>query len=98
MKLLTEELKQKLPDMGETEDIKDPKAQVKLFTPWANWSWYLIEYDEEKELAFGLADGFEQELGYIDLKEIKALEGPAGLKVERDKWWQPKTVSEIKEG
>jgi hypothetical protein len=40
MKLLTEELKSKLPKLGETGE--EPEALVKLFTPWANWTWFIF--------------------------------------------------------
>ncbi len=98
MKLITKELKQKLPNLGDTEEQKDPDVIVKLFTPWTDWSWYIIEYDPETERCFGLADGFIKELGYFSLKEIKEITGPGGLKIERDKWFDPKPLSKIKEG
>ena len=95
MKLLTKKLKNDLPKLGETEEINNPKALVKIFTPWTSWTWYIIEYDPETENCFGIADGFEKELGYFSLNEIKGVTGPGGLKVERDMYYTPKTINEI---
>lgn len=45
MKLLTKELRRRLPPLYATESVKDPVAQVKFFTPWAGWTWYATEFD-----------------------------------------------------
>jgi len=92
MKLLTEEIKRRLPKLYKTEVQEDAIVQVKFFTPWTSWSWYAIEFDGN-DLFFGLVDGMCQEFGYFSLKELESLQGPAGLKVERDIHFQPKPVS-----
>ncbi len=94
MKLMTKELLEKLPKLGETENQKDPVALVKFFTPWSNWTWYVTEYDGE-DTFFGLVHGFEEEFGYFSLKELQSLKGPLGLGIERDLYWQPKPISQI---
>ena len=65
MKLLTEEIRRRLPPFG-SQDGKGGKAaaQLKLFTPTARWSWFATEFDG-KDLFFGLVDGMEKELGYF---------------------------------
>lgn len=60
---------------------------VKLFTPDANATWLLTEFDPTEELFFGLCDlglGFP-ELGYVSLAELESLRGTTGLPVERDR-------------
>jgi len=95
MKLLTQANIRSLPELGAQEAAgKNAIAYVKLFTPDSNWTWYLTEFDGE-HTAFGLTDGFEKELGYIDITEISSVRGPMGLKIERDRWWHPKTLAEI---
>ncbi len=42
-----------LPLLYATEEEKNPLCQIKLFTPDANWTWYIIEIDEECETCFG---------------------------------------------
>ena len=44
---------------------------------------------------FGLVDGHERELGYFVLSELEEVRGPMGLPIERDLYWQPKTLAEI---
>ena len=95
MKLLTKEIRNKLPPLYSQESL-GPKAIVhtKLFTPDANWTWYITEYDG-KDTFFGLVDGHFKELGYFSLAELQSVRGPMGLPIERDLYWKPKTLEEI---
>ena len=95
MKLLTKELRKKLPPLY-SQDGKGGKAValVKLFTPDSSWTFWITEFDGE-DTFFGLVDGHERELGYSSLKEIESVRGPLGLPVERDLYWEPKTLEEI---
>jgi hypothetical protein len=96
MKLLTKELRRKLPALGSQDGIGGKAiAYAKFFTPDSSpWTWYITEFDG-KDLLFGLVDGQEKELGYISLSELESVRGPLGLPVERDLHWQPKTLEEI---
>ena len=95
MKLLTQEIRKKLPPLYSQED-KGGKAivHVKFFTPDSSWTWYATEFDSE-DTFFGLVDGHEKELGYFSLSELESVNGPMGLPIERDLYWQPKTLREI---
>jgi hypothetical protein len=81
----------------------------KFFTPDAGWTWYAIEgspvdahgyYDTEKEkvdfVFFGLVSGVEVELGYFALSELTSIRGRLGLPVERDRFFTPTRLSEVK--
>ena len=104
MKLLTQEIRKKLPPLY-SQDGKGGKAiaQVKYFTPSSSWTWYTTEGepvldDSGKEVDFrffGLVDGHCRELGYFVLSELEEVRGPMGLPIERDLYWQPKTLEEI---
>ena len=105
MKLLTKEIRKKLPPLY-AQDGKGGKAVVylKYFTPSAQWTWYVSEGEpvldengkEEIDFQFfGLVDGHEKELGYFNLSELENARGPMGLPIERDLYWQPKTLEEI---
>ena len=87
MKLLTKENLKKLPKLGKG----DGTAYVKFFTPDAQWTWYATEFDGE-DVFFGLVDGFEKEIGYFTLYELKKIRGALGLPIERDLHWKPKKV------
>jgi hypothetical protein len=104
MKLLPQEIREKLPSLY-SQDGKGGKAvvYVKYFTPSSSWTWYATEgepiLDESgKEVDFkffGLVDGHEKELGYFVLSELEEVRGPMGLPIERDLHFKPKTLEEI---
>jgi hypothetical protein len=95
MELLPQGLGKKLPALYAQEKLgADAVAHVKYFTPDSNWTWYATEFDGE-DTFFGLVDGFEKELGYFSLSELREARGPLGLPVERDLYWEPKTLREI---
>lgn len=91
MKLMTDELRRKLPPLYGTEHEARAIAQAKYFTPWTNWTWYAVEFDGE-DTFFGLVEGFGREWGYFSLKELESIEGPGGLRIERDLFFQPKPI------
>lgn len=93
--LMPEALAAGMPALRATENQLDPIVHVKWFTPDSSWTWYVLEYDPQEELCFGLVDGHEQELGYFSLAEIEHIRGPLGLPVERDLYWSPTPLSQI---
>ncbi len=95
MQLLTEELRDKLPALGATEKEDDPSAIVKFFTPDRGWTWFATEFDGE-DTFFGAVSGAEFELGYFSLSELQEWRGPFGLAVERDLYFKPTPLSEIR--
>ena len=118
MKLLTKELKRKIPPLYSQEEVEDPVVVVKFFHPRSNWTWYAYEAsaqwlvgedvvnralsdpDESGEYQdikfFGLVKGHETELGYFSLKELSEVRDGWGLGVERDLYFEPKRLSEIR--
>ena len=85
-----------IPKLYATEEIKDPLCQLKLFTPDANLTWYIIEMDDASELSFGYVVGMEKELGYFTMSELKEIRGSLNLPIERDLGFKPMLLSEIK--
>ncbi len=93
MELLTKELREKFPKLYATERVPAEEKVViaKFFQPWGSWTWYAVEFDGEDRF-FGLVDGFELEWGYFSLSELQSIEGPGGLRIERDLYFgHPKT-------
>ena len=100
--LMTRELADAIPDLGANANVADCDnvlAPAKLFSPYTNWTWYITELDPETGQCFGLVEGFERELGYFDLSELAETTVFGGVPaVERDLYWEPKTLGEIKTG
>ena len=95
--LLPKEIREKLPPLYANEELGlDALALVKFFTPTSNWTWYASEFDGE-DIFFGLVSGFEVELGYFSLSELKSVKGPLGLPIERDLYYVAKTLKELME-
>ena len=91
MKLLTKALEKKLPALHSATG----KAFVKWFTPDANWTWYVMEYDPKTGECFGLVDGLEKEFGYFTLKQVQEVRGKFGLPVERDLSFETTSFEEL---
>ena len=95
--LLDPESREKLPPLYSGEELGLMAiALVKFFTPDSNWTWYASEFDGE-DLFFGLVSGFEIELGYFSLSELQSVKGSLGLPIERDLYYEPKTLKELME-
>ena len=100
MKLLTKEIRAKLIANGrEQAKVKGTKAErdfppvVKLFYPAGSATWLLTELDpEDEDVAWGLCDlgmGFP-EFGTVRISELEGFVGRAGLRIERDKFFEAK--------
>lgn len=106
MKLLTKEIEKKLPALYSQEEVEDPMVVVKFFDPCGSATWFIVEGGhvlpgETAEevgdyMMFGLCYIHEPELGYVALSELQAYKGPLGIGIERDKWFTPKRLSEVK--
>ena len=94
MKLLTKELRKKLPPLGATANEQDPMVICKFFFPDSHWTWYAIEFDGE-DIFFGYVVGDFPELGSFSLSELKCTRGKLGLPVERDLYFKPCRLSAL---
>lgn len=109
MELMNAETRAKLPPLYSNEQLGlKALAQVKFFQPDGDWTWYASEgspvdedgyFDTNKPktdyLFFGLVIGFEIEFGYFSLSELSQAHGALGLPIERDLYYQPKTLEEL---
>ena len=99
-KLMTKGLGDTIPAIRSTanvEDNDDVVARAKLFCPYNGWRWYVTEWDRETGLCFGLVEGFETEAGYFELTELAEVTVFGSVPaIERDLYWEPKTLGEIR--
>ena len=79
------------PALEETDcaDYDSVKVVARFFAPWHVASWAITEFDEKTGLCFGLCDmGMGPELGMVAMDDLLNIEGPHGLRVERDKFFE----------
>ncbi len=106
MKLLPEELKKQIQALYSQEEEKDPMVICKFFDSTGSWTWYVIDGQEEEYdygmdfLFYGYVVGDEAEFGYFTLRDLEtAKRGVTGIKalpIERDLYFTPCRLSEIK--
>ena len=98
MQLLTVELRAQLPKRYAQEHAEEKIVYAKFFTPWTNWTWYVLEGEPEEDdfIFFGYVMGFEEEWGYFSLNELQAARGPGGLTIERDLFFEPTPFHKLK--
>ena len=96
---LPEPLKKELEnEFKREEDMKTGIALIKYFTPDGSATWYLSEYMPEDDVFYGYCDmgnGYP-ELGYVSRKELRETRGKMGLHIERDYYFTPKTLNEVR--
>jgi hypothetical protein len=99
MELLPDELRAQLPPLYAQEHEEDKMVYLKFFSPYSNWTWYVTEGGQEEDdfIFFGFVIGFEREWGYFSLDELQLTKVFGVPAVERDLYFEPKRMSEIKE-
>lgn len=100
----------KVPTIDESRGQDDPICYVKLFSPLNGWRWYIIGYDPDTGLAYGLVQGHETELGDFALREVNPgdwqgedmqsqndnFRGRYRIPpFERDGWFKPTVLSKV---
>lgn len=85
-----------VPQLYVQEPLQDDATViVKLFS--GSWTWYITEYDPKADQAFGLVDGHDVEMGYFSLEELRNTKNQLGLIPERDKWFEPQRLGDVRE-
>jgi hypothetical protein len=99
MELFPQELRTRLPPLYSQEHVDDPVVHLKFFMPDSDWTWYATEGSPRGDdfIFFGYVVGFEREFGYFAFSDLAVARGPRGLPIERDLYFQPKPLSQIKE-
>jgi hypothetical protein len=97
MKILTQEILAAFKKQGKTgrKSAKDIRIVLKLFNPIGAGTWYIYEKeDEDIYWAFvNLGDIDCAECGTVSMNELMTLRLPLGLHIERDKFFEPLSMS-----
>lgn len=103
MKLLTKAIEKQLAKYPiYSQDGKGGEAQIicKFFNPCGSQTWYVLEGEKQSDdyILFALYESMgEREYGYVSLNEIQSVRNRLfGLGIERDMYFTPCKVSEIK--
>ena len=94
MELVTPELREKLLANGKKRDC-DHVPLVRWFNPAGAGTWLASELDpEDPDIAHCLADlGMGcPEIGSVRVSELEAFQGPFGLGIERDLWFNARGI------
>lgn len=98
MKLLTQEIRKKLPPLYSTEKLLEHAlVQVKFFDPTGSFTWYATEFDGQ-DTFFGVVTSSicpRGEYGTFSLSELESVRVKFGLRIERDLHFTPKTLLEV---
>lgn len=76
IKDLEKMFKTELPTMKELDKVQKhsdslgKKAYYKFMSPFSKWKWYVMAYDPEMELCYGLVDGDFKEWGSFTVEEV----------------------------
>jgi len=101
MKLITKEVIREFKKHNkENSKSKDPLVIAKFFNPAGRGSWYATQFNEKKGVFYGYVTTSSydcDEFGSFSLEELENFEVPFGLKMERDKFFQSRKLSEIKQ-
>ena len=84
--LMTREIAKTAPRLCEQDGAEDPTVYAHYFSCVNGWDWWLLEFNGTDE-AFGLVEGYDDELGYFSIKEMA---------VERDEHFSPKPLSAVR--
>lgn len=103
MKLMTKQIEKQLakyPIYSQHSKGDEAVAICKFFNPTGSYTWYVTEGEKKDDgdwLFFGLVENsYGRELGYFTLKELESIKLPFGLTIERDIYFVPTKLKELK--
>ena len=86
MKLLTKEIINKATRQYSLGSDMEQMVVAKFFNPTGRGTWYLMNMDKDNDYCWGICHIYEWEMGSFSMGELKGIELPFGLKIERDKY------------
>lgn len=99
MKLITKKIENELakyPLYSQDSKGNEAVAICKFFLQ--GFTWYVLEAQKNGNdyEFFGIVDGLDKEYGYFTLSQLQSLRGRWGLTVERDMYFKPTKVKDIR--
>ena len=99
-KMITEKIKKDTPMYGSTAELPMEEQTVtgKFFDPTGSFTWYLMELDKDEDRAYGFVTSHmvpDGEFGPFSINELRDLDLPFGLYIERDKNFKPMNLKTL---
>ena len=95
MKLLTKEITEKATKQYSKGSDMEQMVVAKFFDPMGSWRWFLMNMDKDGDYCWGIVDGHAVEMGSFSIRELKSIQLPLGLGIERDMYFEPVKASEL---
>ena len=89
MKLLTKAITNRAIKQYPLGSDMEQMVVAKFFNPVGLGTWDLMNMHEDNDYCWGICHIFEWEMGSFSINELKSVELPYGLNIERDKFFKP---------
>lgn len=96
--LIPDEVRAKIPRLGETSEQQDPMVWTKLTAAQLGWSWYIVEMEPvpPDAIFYGYAVGWDETLEHFNLSELEQIAAVEGVTLACDLTFQPCKLSELR--
>ncbi len=94
---IPEELRTKIPQLGEALEQADPMVWLKLTCEPAGWTWYVIERQplDQDAIFYGYRVGWDEELTYFNQSDLELSSAEWGFPILQDEAFVPCRLSEV---
>src|SRR5436305_579951 len=94
---IPEELRGKIPRLGEASTQADPMVWLKFTCVEAGWTWYVIELQQldQDAILYGYTVGWAEEVGYFHQSDLDLKSAQWGFPIVRDATFTPCPLSEV---
>ena len=95
--IVPEELRGKIPQLGEASAQADPTVWLKFTCAEAGWTWYIIEFEPvgQDAILYGYTVGWAEEVGYFHQSDLDLKSAQWGFPILQDAAFEPCPLSEI---
>jgi hypothetical protein len=95
---IPEELRAKIPQLGEASEHEDPMVWLKFMCEQAGWTWYIIEMQPVHldAMFYGYRVGWDEELTYFNQSDLGLSSAQWGFPIVRDEAFIPCSLSEVR--
>jgi len=99
MEDITMELRAQIPQLYRTRQEADPMVWVKFFSPFFNWRWYIIEYEEVAglEIFYGWMVSSTEPQGRFIRTDLASMRAYFGITIEREVHFTPCRLSAVEQ-